>query len=112
MRNLVTSCWSSVQALKTEGKKKQDWERRRIQSFPVAAEVINQLMVKLLEHIREERVLRQKLFQANFHSTLSGEAMVSAMQHCSIQLLTHAVYDPKQSRSGCMQFQAQECYLV
>ena len=52
-------------------------EKQRVNDFPVASVMINKLMKSLLEHIRERHVLRHKLFQANFLTTLSGEAVVS-----------------------------------
>ncbi|KAL4443688.1 hypothetical protein ABPG75_011425 [Micractinium tetrahymenae] len=53
----------------------------RVDSFPVASELLNELMGLLREHVRATPVLRQKLFQANFHTTLSGDAMVSLIYH-------------------------------
>lgn len=52
-------------------------EKLRVNDFPVASEMINKLMKGLLEHIKERHILRHKLFQANFLTTLSGEAVVS-----------------------------------
>lgn len=58
-----------------EGQRK--WEKRRVDSFPVASELVNQLMATVVENVKGVRELRHRLFQANFHSTLSGEAMAS-----------------------------------
>lgn len=42
-----------------------------------AAELLNELMGLLRKHVRASPTLRKKLFQANFHTTLSGQSMVS-----------------------------------
>ncbi|PSC72701.1 tRNA (uracil-5-)-methyltransferase [Micractinium conductrix] len=53
----------------------------RVDSFPVASELLNELMGLLREHVKARPILRHKLFQANFHTTLSGDAMVSLIYH-------------------------------
>lgn len=52
-----------------------------IQDFPIAAEPIQRLMPELLNHLRENRRLRQKLFQVEFLSTLSGDMLVTLIYH-------------------------------
>jgi hypothetical protein len=37
---------------------------------------MNELMARLMDGARRVPVLREKLYQANFHTTLSGQAMV------------------------------------
>ena len=51
-------------------------DKLRVDSFPVASEAINGLMAVVIEGVRVDKTLRHKLFQAAFHVTLSGEAMV------------------------------------
>lgn len=53
----------------------------RLETFPVASERINALMPALLEAIRDEPLMRRKLFQVEFLTTLSGEALVTLIYH-------------------------------
>ncbi|MEA3250027.1 MAG: tRNA (uridine(54)-C5)-methyltransferase TrmA [Pseudomonadota bacterium] len=53
----------------------------RLDQYPVASETINALMPRLLEAIRDRPLLRRKLFQAEFLTTLSGEALVTLIYH-------------------------------
>jgi tRNA (uracil-5-)-methyltransferase len=52
-----------------------------IRHFPVACERIQQLMPPLLEAIRANDVLRRKIFQAEFLSTLAGDTLVTLVYH-------------------------------
>lgn len=52
-----------------------------IDEFPVASRRINELMPPLLEAINSDPVLRLKLFQVEFLTTLSGEALVTLLYH-------------------------------
>lgn len=52
-----------------------------IDSFPVASHKINELMPVLLTAINEQPVLRERLFQMEFLTTLSGDALVSLIYH-------------------------------
>ncbi|GAB5449918.1 MAG: tRNA (uridine(54)-C5)-methyltransferase TrmA [Halioglobus sp.] len=52
-----------------------------IDNFPIADESIQTLMPLLLKQIRPNAVLRRKLFQIEFLSTLSGEMLVSLIYH-------------------------------
>lgn len=56
-------------------------EKFRVDQFPVASKLINQAMHKLIEEIQHEEVLRRKLFQVDFLSTLSGELLISLLYH-------------------------------
>ena len=56
-------------------------EKYNVVEFPVASVLINKTMKALLEDIREKPMLRQKLFQVDFLSTLSGEMLVSLLYH-------------------------------
>ncbi|MEL0629728.1 tRNA (uridine(54)-C5)-methyltransferase TrmA [Psychromonas aquatilis] len=56
-------------------------QRIKVDQFPPASELINQLMPRLVEELKYSPILRYKLFQANFLSSLSGEIMVSFLYH-------------------------------
>lgn len=56
-------------------------QRVRVDSFPVASILVNELMQKLLKIVKDSPVLRKKLFQTNFHTTLSGQSMVTMIYH-------------------------------
>ncbi|WP_159567156.1 tRNA (uridine(54)-C5)-methyltransferase TrmA [Budvicia diplopodorum] len=55
--------------------------RLRVDSFPAASLLINQVMPKLLQGITPHKALRHKLFQIDYLSTLSGEILVSLLYH-------------------------------
>lgn len=56
-------------------------ERIRIDTFPIATELINNVMKDLLSEIKFIPHLRQKLFQVDFLSTLSNEILVTMIYH-------------------------------
>ena len=49
----------------------QTKQKYRVDTFPVACLLINQLMTALLNNIRDKPLLRQRLFQVDFLATLS-----------------------------------------
>lgn len=53
----------------------------RIDTFPAAAGRINALLAPLRERLRDTPVLRRKLFQVEFLTTLSGDTLVSLIYH-------------------------------
>lgn len=53
----------------------------RVDQFPAASALINKLMPILIDALKGEEVLRKKLFQVDFLSTLSGEILVSLLYH-------------------------------
>ncbi len=53
----------------------------RIDHFPIGSELINQLMNALMTEIKKHPLLRHKLFQVEFLTTLSGEALVTVIYH-------------------------------
>ena len=61
-------------ARQAEGEKKP--RRVRVDAFPRGTVLMNELMGRLLDAARCVPALREKLYQANFHTTLSGQAMV------------------------------------
>ncbi|WP_371374495.1 tRNA (uridine(54)-C5)-methyltransferase TrmA [Thalassotalea aquiviva] len=56
-------------------------EKYRVDQFPVASKLINEAMQSLITYIKDKEVLRRKLFQVDFLSTLSGELLVSLLYH-------------------------------
>lgn len=59
----------------------QTKQKYRVDQFPAASALINQMMPKLLDAIRPIQSLRFKLFQVDFLSTLSGEILISLLYH-------------------------------
>ncbi|PRY72394.1 tRNA (uridine(54)-C5)-methyltransferase TrmA [Halomonas ventosae] len=53
----------------------------RLDDYPVAGRQINDLMPRLLDAIRDNDLLRRRLFQVEFLTTLSGEALVTLIYH-------------------------------
>jgi len=56
-------------------------QRIRVEQFLPASTLINELMPRLVEELKVSPILRFKLFQANFLSSISGEIMVSLLYH-------------------------------
>lgn len=52
-----------------------------VSQFPVASEIINRAMPRLMESIRHDPLLRRKLFQVEFLSTLSGDLLITLVYH-------------------------------
>ena len=52
-----------------------------IDSFPVASEKINALMPPIMAAVNQDPILRKKLFQIEFLSTLSGDTLVTFIYH-------------------------------
>lgn len=52
-----------------------------ITDFPIASEAIVLLMPKLLEEINQNAILRHRLFQVEYLSTLSGDMLVTLIYH-------------------------------
>ncbi|WP_104202465.1 tRNA (uridine(54)-C5)-methyltransferase TrmA [Billgrantia saliphila] len=53
----------------------------RLDDYPVASRRINELMPRLREALLESDVLRRRLFQVEFLTTLAGEALVTLIYH-------------------------------
>jgi tRNA (uracil-5-)-methyltransferase len=56
-------------------------EKYRVDAFPQASEIINLAMSNLMSLLRENTLLRNKLFQIDYLSTLSGELIISLLYH-------------------------------
>jgi len=52
-----------------------------IRDFPIACDTIQALMPRLRECLRASHVLRRKLFQVEFLSTLAGDTLVTLVYH-------------------------------
>jgi tRNA (uracil-5-)-methyltransferase len=52
-----------------------------VMGFPIACEAITSLMPRLIQCLRVEPILRRKLFQVEFLSTLTGDTLVSLIYH-------------------------------
>lgn len=59
----------------------QTRRRCRIDSFPVASRLINRMMQSLLPRLKASEVLRRRLFQIDYLSTLSDKIIVSLLYH-------------------------------
>lgn len=52
-----------------------------IDQFPAGSERINQLMMPLIRDIEQQEILRKRLFQLEFLTTQTGEALISMLYH-------------------------------
>lgn len=59
----------------------QHKQRYRVDHFPVACQLINQMMSAILPLLQQQRVLRHKLFQIDYLSTVSSKIIVSLLYH-------------------------------
>lgn len=55
--------------------------RYRVDTFPIASELINRMMAALLPLLKEQEILSHKLFQIDYLSTLSNQIIVSLLYH-------------------------------
>ncbi|MBC7713419.1 MAG: tRNA (uridine(54)-C5)-methyltransferase TrmA [Rhizobacter sp.] len=60
---------------------KENKKNIRTEEFIPASILINQMMKALMEELRPNHILRHKLFQVDFLSTMSGEILVSLLYH-------------------------------
>lgn len=60
---------------------KKDRKVVRMDQFPVASQLINTLMAELMAAVKAEPELRRKLFQVEFLTSLSGEALITMIYH-------------------------------
>lgn len=59
----------------------QTKQRYRVDQFPIASQLINQMMTALPQAMRANPLLSHKLFQIDYLSTLSGQIAVSLLYH-------------------------------
>lgn len=60
---------------------KETKQKIRVAQFPPASELINRLMPLLMQLLKSTPVLRYKLFQVDFLSSLNGQVVVSLLYH-------------------------------
>ncbi|OIN09587.1 tRNA (uridine(54)-C5)-methyltransferase TrmA [Oceanisphaera psychrotolerans] len=65
-------------------------EKYRVDQFPAASSLINQAMPLLLDALKPDPVLRRKLFQVDFLSSLSGELVISLLYHRQLDEAWHS----------------------
>jgi len=53
----------------------------KIENFAIGSQLINELMPRLLAEINQDELLKRKLFQCDFLTTRSGEALISMIYH-------------------------------
>ncbi len=56
-------------------------QHTRLETCPMVSESIQEVMFKLLDYLRPNELLRRRLFQVDFLSTLSGELIISLLYH-------------------------------
>jgi len=56
-------------------------QKIRVDHFDHAAPLISELMQVMMQKLRQNEILRRKLFQIDYLSTLSGEILVSLLYH-------------------------------
>ena len=56
-------------------------QKIRTEQFLPASILINEMMTALMDELRPNKILRHKLFQVDFLSTLSGEILVTLLYH-------------------------------
>lgn len=59
-------------------------EKYRVDELPAAARNINEMMPRLLDEVRDNPILRTKLFQVDYLTALSGEMVISLLYHKSL----------------------------
>jgi len=59
----------------------KEMNRVRMDLYPVGTVLVNELMKCVIEEVNKEEVLKNKLYQVNFHTTQSGDAMVTMIYH-------------------------------
>lgn len=56
-----------------------------VKDFPVASQLINRLMTELLEELQGNELLSKRLFQVEFLTTLSGDALITLIYHKKLE---------------------------
>ncbi len=60
-------------------------QRIRVDSFPAASQLINTMMPRMMAAVRDNPVLRFKLFQIDYLSTLSNQIVISLLYHRKLE---------------------------
>tara|TARA_Y100000385_G_scaffold181928_1_gene187921 strand:- start:1126 stop:2226 length:1101 start_codon:yes stop_codon:yes gene_type:complete len=72
-----------------------------IRQFPIAGPKITESMAPLRRCLKATPILRKKLFQAEFLSTLSGELLITLVYHCPLDEAWEAEARDLATRLGC-----------
>ncbi len=72
-----------------------------IEDFPIGSERINNLMTPLLDAINASDLLRLKLFQVEFLTTLAGEALITLIYHKALDEQWQAIALQLESALDC-----------
>ena len=84
-------------AMSEPGDKNTKYE---VSDFPIASQLINQLMKKLLDAITTNDLLRRRLFQVEFLTTLSGDALITLIYHKQLDDTWQAEAEKLQQQLG------------
>ena len=81
------------------GKKNDPYE---VTDFPIASKLINRLMVEMKEaiHQPENDILMQRMFQMEFLTTLSGDALITMIYHKPLDEEWQAAAEKLQAQIG------------
>lgn len=60
---------------------KKDHTLIKLSRFPVASQLINQLMPEVIAGVTAQPLLKQKLFQVDYLTTTSGQALITLLYH-------------------------------
>lgn len=75
--------------------------RVRVDKFAIAGHSINELMPKLMAKIKADELLKHKLFQVEFLSTLSGEMLVTLIYHKKLEEDWQALAQTLETELNC-----------
>ncbi|MEJ6475992.1 tRNA (uridine(54)-C5)-methyltransferase TrmA [Pseudoalteromonas piscicida] len=59
----------------------QTKEKIRVDSFDPGAPLVNEMMQVMIDKLKDNELLRRKLFQIDYLTTLSGEVLISLLYH-------------------------------
>ena len=71
-----------------------------VREFTIASKLINDLMQRLLDEVHGSSLLRQRLFQVEFLTTLSGDALITLIYHKKLDDAWEAEARALQARIG------------
>ena len=72
-----------------------------VENYTIGSKQINTLMWPLLEAVREDAVLRYKLYQVEFLTTLSGDALITLIYHKQLDETWLSRARDLQTQLGC-----------
>ena len=73
----------------------------RINQFPVACERINALMPALLAELKQQDLLRKKLFQVEFLAATTGDTIITLIYHRQLDEAWETLALEVQKKLGC-----------